>query len=117
MDPLGLALEEFDGIGRRVTPEFVNPELAADLYALPDGTILRGLDELKRYLLEGPQRRKFVDNFSKRLMTYALTRDLQSGDFYTLLSMRRALEENGYRLSAAINTLVTSEVFLQRAEE
>jgi hypothetical protein len=50
-------------------------------------------------------------------MTYALTRDLQSGDFYTLISMRRALEENEYRLSAAINTLVTSGVFLQRAEE
>jgi mono/diheme cytochrome c family protein len=117
MDPLGLALEEFDGIGRRTTPESVNGALAANLYALPDGTMLRGLDELKHYLLEGPQRRKFVNNFSKRLMTYALTRDLQSGDFYTLISMRRALEENEYRLSAAINTLVTSGVFLQRAEE
>jgi hypothetical protein len=42
---------------------------------------------------------------------------LQSGDFYTLIAMRRALQDNGYRISAAINTIVTSNVFLQRAEE
>ena len=50
-------------------------------------------------------------------MTYALTRKLQSGDFHTLLSMRRALEDNGYRFSVAVTAIVTSDVFLQRAEE
>ena len=117
MDPLGLALEEFDGIGRRTKPESANGSSVAGVYALPDGTALHGLEDLKRYLLQGPQRRKFVSNLSKRLLTYALTRKLQSGDFYTLLSTRRALEDNGYRLSAAVNTIVTSDVFLQRAEE
>ena len=117
MDPLGLALEEFDGIGRRTKPESANGASVAGLDALPDGTTLHGLEDLKRYLLQGQQRRKFVSNFSKRLMTYALTRKLQSGDFYTLLSTRRALEDNGYRLSAAVNTIVTSDVFLQRVEE
>ena len=117
MDPLGLALEEFDGIGRRTKPESANGASFAGLDALPDGTTLHGLEDLKRYLLQGPQRRKFLSNFSKRLLTYALTRKLQSGDFHTLLSTRRALEDNGYRLSAAVTTIVTSDVFLQRAEE
>ena len=117
MDPLGLALEEFDGIGRRTKPESANGASVAGVDALPDGTTLYGLDDLKRYLLQDQQRRKFVSNFSKRLLTYALTRKLQSGDFYTLLSTRRALEDNGYRFSAAVTTIVTSDVFLQRAEE
>ena len=117
MDPLGLALEEFDGIGRRTKRESADGVPAVDLYALPDGTALHGLDDLKSYLLQGPQRRKFLNNFSKRLLTYALTRELQSGDFYTLISMRRALQDDGYRFSAAIQTIVTSDVFLQRAEE
>ena len=89
----------------------------AGLDTLPDGTTLRGLDDLKQYLLEDPQRRKFLSSFSKQLLTYALTRKLQSGDFYTLLSTRRALEDNEYRFSAAVNTIVTSNVFLQRVEE
>jgi len=117
MDPLGLALEEFDGIGRRTNSKSVNGGSLADWAELPDGVTLHGLEDLKRYLLQGPQRRKFVDNFSKRLMTYALTRKLQSGDFHTLLSMRRALEDNGYRFSVAVTAIVTSDVFLQRAEE
>ena len=117
MDPLGLALEEFDGIGRRTNSKSVNGGSLADWAELPDGATLHGLEDLKRYLLQGPQRRKFVDNFSKRLMTYALTRKLQSGDFHTLLSMRRALEDNGYRFSVAVTAIVTSDVFLQRAEE
>ena len=117
MDPLGLALEEFDGMGRRTKPESVNGNSVAGWAGLPDGTTLNGLEDLKRYLLQGQQRRKFVNNFSRRLMTYALTRKLQSGDFYTLLSTRRALEDNGYRFSAAVTAIVTSDVFLQRAEE
>ncbi len=115
IDPLGLALEEFDGIGRRTQPKRQASPEGVD--TLPDGTQLRRFEGLKRYLLQEQQRRKFVGNFSKRLLNYALTRELQSGDFYTLVSARRALEEHDYRLSAAVNAIVTSKVFLERSEE
>ena len=115
IDPLGLALEEFDGIGRRTQP---NGEASLDgIDTLPDGTQLRRFADLKRYLLQKQQRRKFIGNFSKRLLNYALTRELQSGDFYTLVSARRALEENDYRPSAAVQAIVTSKIFLERSEE
>ena len=115
IDPLGLALEEFDGIGRRIEPK---REASLDgIDTLPDGTQLRGFEDLKHYLLQKQQRRKFVGNFSKRLLNYALTRELQSGDFFTLVSARRALEENDYRPSAAIKAIVTSKIFLERSEE
>jgi hypothetical protein len=34
-----------------------------------------------------------------------------------VLSVRRALEENGYRISAAVAAVATSDVFLRRSEE
>jgi hypothetical protein len=112
---MGLALEEFDGIGRRVP---LQAEASLDGFdTLPDGTRLSRFEDLKRYLLEERQRRKFARYFSKRLLNYALTRELQSGDFYTLVSARNALEENDYRPSAAVNVIVTSRVFLERSEE
>ena len=115
IDPLGLALEEFDGIGRRTQPK--DQASLDEIDTLPDGTQLQHFKDLKRYLLQKQQRRKFIGNFSKRLLNYALTRELQSGDFYTLVSARRALEENDYRPSAAVGAIVTSKVFLERAEE
>ena len=115
IDPLGLALEEFDGIGRRTQPK--GQASLDEIDTLPDGTQLQRFKDLKRYLLQKQQRRKFIGNFSKRLLNYALTRELQSGDFYTLVSARRALEENDYRPSAAVGAIVTSKVFLERSEE
>ena len=111
IDPLGLALEEFDAIGRRRQDPVSDPE------PLPDGTLVRGLQDLKRYLLREHRRRTFVRNFAENLVVYALTRELQSGDFYTVLSVRRALEENDYRISAAVVAVATSDVFLRRSEE
>ena len=115
IDPLGLALEEFDGIGRRTQPK--GQASLEEVESLPDGTRLRRFEDLKRYLLREKQRRKFVGNFSKRLLNYALTRELQSGDFYTLVSARHALEENHYRPSEAVKAIVTSKIFLERSEE
>ncbi len=115
IDPLGLALEEFDGIGRRVQRKGKASPDGVD--TLPDGTQLRRFEDLKRYLLQKQQRRKFVGNFSKRLLNYALTRELQSGDFYTLVSARHALEGNDYRPSEAVKAIVTSKIFLERSEE
>ena len=111
IDPLGLALEEFDAIGRRSREPVEDPD------PLPDGTLVRGLKDLKRYLLQEHRRRTFVRNFSENLVVYALTRELQSGDFYTVLSVRRALEENDYRISAAVAAVAASDVFLSRSEE
>ena len=71
---------------------------------------------LKQYLLTGDAKRHFIKQFSRQLMQFALTRELTSGDFYTLFQMCRALEENDYRPSAAVTALVTSNVFLRRAE-
>ena len=73
--------------------------------------------ERQKAVLGERQRQKFAVYFSKRLLNYALTRELQSGDFYTLVSARNALEESGYRPSAAVNVIVTSRVFLERSEE
>ena len=117
MDPLGLALEEFDAIGRNRQVVVGDSQLDPELDMLPDGTTIKDLEGLKEYLLQGQPRRYFIKNFSENLLTYAMTRELQSGDFYTLLSMRRALEQQDHRFSAAVTAVVSSDIFLQRSEE
>ena len=117
IDPLGFALDEFDAIGRFRQHEASSSAAVQAISTLPDGTTINGLAGLKKYLLSGSRKRQFTKQFARQLMEYALTRELRSGDFHTLMAMCRALEQNGHRPSAAITVLATSNVFLRRAEE
>tara|TARA_B100000029_G_scaffold300384_2_gene293330 strand:- start:573 stop:2297 length:1725 start_codon:yes stop_codon:yes gene_type:complete len=117
IDPLGFALDAFDAIGRNRRQKASSSAATQVISTLPDGTTIDGLSGLKAYLLSGMRRRQFAKQFARQLMEYALTRELRAGDFHTLMAMCRALEENGYRPSAAITVLATSNVFLRRAEE
>ena len=117
IDPLGFALDDFDAIGRFRQRDASSSAAVQDVSTLPDGTTINGLAGLKEYLLSGSRKRQFTKQFARQLMEYALTRELQSGDFHTLMAMCRSLEQNGYRPSAAITVLATSDVFLRRAEE
>jgi len=119
IDPLGFALDGFDAIGRWRDADGgagaatgVAAEGPIDVSTtLPDGTRLNGLASLKDYLQSNQRSRDFSAHFCEQLLTYALTRGIQAGDMYTLLTMREALEANDHRLSAAFVALVQSEVF------
>src|SRR5258708_7556998 len=71
MDPIGFALDNFDGLGKwRVTEgeEVIDPS-----GVLPDGTPFEGPVGL-RDILVNKKRDVFVENFTERLLTYALGR-------------------------------------------
>ena len=74
MDPLGFALENFDGVGRWRTTDAGAPIDASGV--LPDGTAFRGLAELRQVLLQ-KQREQFVWTATDRLLTYALGRGVE----------------------------------------
>ncbi len=68
MDPLGLALEHFDAVGKAVASQ-----TALDLSGvLPDGTAFDGPAGLRKVLLARSS--EFVMNMTERLFTYALGR-------------------------------------------
>jgi hypothetical protein len=114
MDPLGFALENFDGIGRWRTTDANAPIDASG--AMPDGTVFRGPGGLREVLLQ-KRREQFVSTVTDRLLTYALGRGL---DYYDAPVVRRIVREaapDGYRVSSLVLGVATSTPFQMRRSE
>ena len=114
MDPLGLALENYDAVGRwRTTGEANLPIEASG--ALPDGTAFDGPGGLRSLLLGG--RERFVGTVTEKLLGYALGR---GPEFYDRPSVRAIVGQaasGDYRWSSIIVGIVKSEPFRMRRSE
>ncbi len=114
MDPLGLALEPFDAIGRWRTPN--ETRVPMDLTGvLPDGTVFDGPAGLKAALLAHPER--FVTTVTEKLLTYAIGRGVEHYDAPAVRAITRAAAEDGYRLTTLILGVVESPPFRMRSTE
>ena len=115
MDPLGFALENFDGIGTWRTMDANAPIDASGV--LPDGTAFRGLAELRQVLLQ-ERREEFVSTVTDRLLTYALGRGLEYYDAPVVRSIMRNAAPGGYKLSSLLLGVAKSMPFqMSKAEE
>ena len=111
MDPLGFALENFDGIGTWRTTDAGDPIDSSGV--LPDGTPFRGPAELQRVLLESKSE-EFVATATERLLTYALGRGVESYDAPAIRSIIREAAPKNYRWSSLILGIVKSTPFQMR---
>jgi len=110
MDPLGFALENFDGIGTWRTAE---GEKAVDATGtLPDGTHFEGPGGLRAILLN--RREEFVNTVAEKLLTYALGRGLESYDAPAVRAMTREAAGHDSRWSSLIAGIVKSTPFRMR---
>jgi hypothetical protein len=87
MDPLGFALENYDGVGKWRTKDAGHVIDASG--KLPDGTQFDGMPGLKQLLLTS-RREDFVQTVAERLLTYALGRGLET---YDRPAVRRIVRE------------------------
>ena len=107
MDPLGLALENFDVTGAwriRDSGTLVDPS-----GTLWDGTPLSGPADLRRALLT--YRESLLRSFTKNLMTYALARSIEYSDMPTVREIVRAAANEDYALSSFVRAVVHSPAF------
>jgi len=109
IDPFGFALEAFDTIGRRRAQDLAGRPIDTKT-RLRDGSELRGLLGLRSYLLE-TRREAFLRQLCRKLLGYALGREVQLSDEPLLTEMRERLEKNNYRWSVAVETIVLSRQF------
>jgi hypothetical protein len=110
MDPLGLALENFDLVGRWREQEDGH---AIDATAeLTDGTRLNGPNDLRRALLSRSD--AFVTALTERLLTYALGRELEYYDRPIVRGIVRAAAAEGTTLPALVQAIVASDAFRKR---
>ena len=111
MDPLGFALENFDGIGRwRATSEAGTPIDPSGM--LPDGTRFQGPVGLREIVLG--QREQFVSTVTERLLTYALGRGVEYYDAPAIRKITREAAPDDYRWSSLISGIVRSTPFQMR---
>ena len=112
MDPVGLALENFDLVGRWREQEDGHAVNAAT--ELTDGTPLAGAADLRRALLSRPD--AFVAALTERLMTYALGRELEYYDRPVEREIVRDATAHGRSLAALIQAIVASDAFQKRVK-
>jgi len=109
IDPIGLAMENYDAIGRW---RDVDLEAKAPIDArtvLPNGRAVDGPSELREALFGG--RDLFVRAFTEKLMMYAVGRELEYFDMPQVRAVVRRAAAQEYRLSAIVAGIVASDAF------
>ncbi len=113
MDPIGLALDNFDVTGRwRIRENGMPLDTRGQLY---DGTEISSPAELQRALLERPI--PLIRTFTQNLMAYALGRRIEPYDKPAVRAIARAAETNDYRMSSFVLGVVTSDAFRMKRED
>ena len=111
MDPLGFALENFDGIGQ--WRDTIGLGSAVDASGvLPDGTKFDGPAGLRDVLYS--RRDMFVETFAEGLLTYALGRGVEEYDRPVLRQIMREAASEDYRWSSVILGIINSAPFQMR---
>jgi hypothetical protein len=114
IDPLGLALENFDPIGQwRETVAEGQP--VTNEATTADGVNLNGVESLREYLVS-QKLDSLMRQFNRKLLGYALGRGVEVGDAALLERMRQAMTENDFRFLPALEQVVTSKQFLYRRD-
>jgi hypothetical protein len=107
IDPLGLALENFDPTGKwRIKDNEMPVDAAGVMY---DGTKLDGPAGLRSALLK--HKDVFLQTFTENLMTYALGRRVESYDMPTVRAIVRDAARTDYKFSSFISGIVKSGAF------
>ena len=110
MDPIGLALDNFDVTGKwRIRENGVPLDTRGELY---DGTPVSSPGELQAALLTYTPR--ILSGFTENLMTYALGRRVEYYDMPAVRRIVASAEEDDYRISSFVLGVVNSDAFRMR---
>ena len=113
LDPMGLGLERYDGIGR-YREQYGNGDPIDPAGVLPDGTAFAGPDQLGDILSGDP---RFSACVASKLYTYALGREVEALDTATLDKLKTDWATRGLNLRNLMKEVVTSNAFRFRRGE
>jgi len=115
IDPPGLALENFDVTGRWRDEDALARAPIDARTELSSGVVLNGPIELRDYLLS--RRDQLPTTITKRLMMYALNREIEYFDMPQVRKIVRAAADDDYTLSSIIIGIVNSDAFRHQGPE
>lgn len=110
MDPLGLALENFNAVGKwRERDSDAGNVLIDASGRLADGTALQGVNDLRDALVVRPE--QFVQVFTEKLMMYSLGRGLEVHDMPAVRNIVDQAARDDYSFSSIIMGIINSNQF------
>jgi hypothetical protein len=112
MDPIGFAFENYDPVG--AWRDMDGPHPIDTAASLPDGSSFKGPVELRALILS--RKDDFVRCLAEKLLTYALGRGVEYYDASTVKAIRKAVAENGYRMSTLLMEVAKSYPFQYRRD-
>ena len=110
--PIGLAMENFDAVGRwRTIDEGVTIDASGQLV---DGTAINGPSSLRKAMLD--RQDVFVAAMTEKLMMYGVGRETKYSDMPTVRAVMRDAAKNRYRFSDLILGVVKSAPFQMKVK-
>jgi hypothetical protein len=109
IDPLGLALENFNAIGQWRTRDIDAGERIDAKGRLADGTPVDGPGALRDYIVGRPD--LFFGTFAENMLAYALARPLKHHDMPQVRKLVNEAGKQDYRFSALVLGIVSTPAF------
>jgi hypothetical protein len=106
-EPLGIAMENFDAVGKWRTQDAGSPIDATGV--ITDGTPLDGIQSLRELTVRKGD--LFAEVVTEKLLTYAIGRGLETEDMPLLRSITHAAAEDDYRFSSLVMGVIQSPAF------
>jgi hypothetical protein len=113
MDPIGLSLENFDGVGHWRTLDSGAPIDASG--QLVDGTPLNGIESLRSALVKYPD--AFIQHMTEKMLMFAVGRETHYYDMPAIRSIAQNAARNDYRFSSLVLGVVNSPPFQMRVKK
>ncbi len=114
MDPAGLAMENFDAIGRWRDHGAARASIDAS-GSLPGGATFEGIAGLRAALLARPE--VFVGTLTEKLLTFALGRGVDYRDAPAVRAVVREAAPADYRFSSLVLAITKSRPFQMRRSQ
>ena len=113
MDPIGLALENFDGIGQWRTKDLGLPlDTKGQMY---DGAVVDGPISLRNALMKHSD--AFIGTFTESFLAYALGRVVDYPDMPQVRQIELQAAKDNNKFSAYVQAIVNSMSFQMRRAE
>jgi hypothetical protein len=116
LDPFGVALENYDAIGkwreRQNGEGFQGDDKSPSLDVsgvLPSGRAFEDLVGYKQALLA--EKERFIRGFTQKMLTYALGRSVGATDRETVERVVQQLQRDEYRMQSLLQAVVATEAF------
>jgi hypothetical protein len=116
MDPLGLALENFNAVGQFRNHDSDTLGLIDTVGQLPDGTSITGPDDLRAAIVDRPDN-QLVQALTEKQMTYAVGRSRAHRDMPIVRRIVRQAGADNYRFKSIVLGVISSDAFRKREVE